>query len=185
MKKNPFLATLALPVTLLLMLSACTKETPAPKAEQEDNVQFTSLSKQTSSHKLNEALSDVRSATARFHSTNQAIKNGYQPSDHCVSAPGLGVMGYHWANPALVDDVYDPLQPEVLLYAKDANGNIKLVGVEYIVLNVGQPRPMLGTQPFDIGGTPMPMPHWSLHVWLYEHNPSGMFAPFNPNLSCN
>jgi hypothetical protein len=23
-----------------------------------------------------------------------------------------------------------------------------------------------------------------LHVWFWEANPSGMFAPFNPTLSC-
>jgi hypothetical protein len=183
MKKNPFLATLALPFSFLLMLSACTKETPAPKAEQAGKE--VALSRQTPSNQLNDVLRDVRTATARFHSTHQAIKAGYQASTHCVSDPVRGGMGYHWANPALVDDVYDPLQPEALLYAKDADGNLKLVGVEYIVLNMGQPRPVLGSQPFDIGGTPMPMPHWSLHVWLYKHNPSGMFEPYNPKVSCN
>ena len=42
-------------------------------------------------------------------------------------------------------------------------------------------------QPFD---GPMPghnptMPiHYDLHVWLWGNNPAGLFAPFNPNLSC-
>ena len=27
-------------------------------------------------------------------------------------------------------------------------------------------------------------PHYDLHVWLYRDNPSGMFAQFNPNVSC-
>jgi hypothetical protein len=27
--------------------------------------------------------------------------------------------------------------------------------------------------------------HWSLHVWLYEDNPNGVFTPFNPNVSCS
>jgi len=26
--------------------------------------------------------------------------------------------------------------------------------------------------------------HYDLHVWLWESNASGMFAPFNPELSC-
>jgi hypothetical protein len=26
--------------------------------------------------------------------------------------------------------------------------------------------------------------HYDLHVWLYADNPSGLFAPFNPSLSC-
>jgi hypothetical protein len=27
-------------------------------------------------------------------------------------------------------------------------------------------------------------PHYDLHVWLFRDNPSGEFAPFNPNVSC-
>ena len=27
-------------------------------------------------------------------------------------------------------------------------------------------------------------PFYSLHAWIWKHNPSGMFAPWNPNVSC-
>jgi hypothetical protein len=27
--------------------------------------------------------------------------------------------------------------------------------------------------------------HYDLHVWLWKHNPSGLFAPFNPEASCS
>jgi hypothetical protein len=37
--------------------------------------------------------------------------------------------------------------------------------------------PMPGHNPF------MPW-HYDLHVWLWADNPSGLFAPFNPALSC-
>jgi hypothetical protein len=129
-------------------------------------------------------LKAVRQATARYNSTNQAIRAGYEPDDFCVAVPALGGMGYHWANFALVDPVFDPLKPEVLLYATGPGGNLRLVAVEYIVINVGQPQPFFGDQPFDVGGTPIEAPHWSLHVWLYEENPAGMFTPFNPNITC-
>jgi hypothetical protein len=43
-----------------------------------------------------------------------------------------------------------------------------LVAVEYIVIDVGQPAPT----------------HWSLHVWLWKDNPNGLFAAFNPDVSC-
>jgi hypothetical protein len=59
---------------------------------------------------LKEWLQAVRQATARFHSTTQALKAGYLPNDHCV-----GGMGYHWLNPELRDELFDPLQPEVVL----------------------------------------------------------------------
>ena len=48
-------------------------------------------------------------------------------------------------------------------------------------------RPSLLGIPFD---GPMPghepgMPvHYDLHVWLFEHNPAGLTAPFNPAISC-
>jgi hypothetical protein len=27
-------------------------------------------------------------------------------------------------------------------------------------------------------------PHYDLHVWLYRDNPAGVFAQFNPDVSC-
>ena len=26
---------------------------------------------------------------------------------------------------------------------------------------------------------------WALHVWLWKHNPSGMFDDWNPNVTCD
>lgn len=125
----------------------------------------------------------VHAATARFHSTVQATKAGYAVASPCVASPAGG-MGFHWVNGALVDPVFEPLRPEAILYAPDANGGLKKVAVEYIVVNVGEPAPTFGDQAFTVGGAPLPVPHWTLHVWLDEANPSGLFAPFNPNVSC-
>jgi len=124
-------------------------------------------------------LQSVKQATARYNSTVQAVRAGYEPTDHCVDE-----MGYHWANTALVDPVFDPLKPEVILYASGPSGKPELVAIEYVVIDVGQPRPHFGDHPFDIGGTPVPVPHWSLHVWLYKDNPDGIFTAYNPNVSC-
>ena len=132
----------------------------------------------------------VRRSTARYNSTNQAIRAGYEEAGHCVEMPGEGGMGYHWVNGDLIDPVFDPANPEALLYEPDKNGNLKLVGVEYIVIDtaegddIGQNPPYFGDHPFDVGGTPIPVAHYSLHVWLYKDNPNGIFEPFNPNVSC-
>jgi hypothetical protein len=93
-------------------------------------------------------------------------------------------MGFHWVNETIVDPVFDPMQPEALVYAPDKHGKQRLVAVEYIVINVGQPAPVFDGQPFDVGGTPVPVPHWSLHVWAFENNPSGLFFPWNPTITC-
>lgn len=158
---------------LLLLLAGCALSTavaPSPALAGQGDTE--------------EWLQAAQQATARFHSKTQSVKAGYVPDDHCVSVPGLGGMGYHWLNPSLVDDLYDPLEPEVVLYATGPDGELKLVAIEYIVLDVGQEPPTFGGHPFDIGGTPLPMPHYSLHVWLYEQNPNGVFTPFNPDITC-
>jgi hypothetical protein len=120
----------------------------------------------------------------RFHATQQATRAGYAVASPCVSAPGLGGMGFHWVNNSLVDPVFEPLKPEAVLYEPAPNGQLKFVAVEYIVINVGQPAPTFDGHPFDVGGTPVPVPHWSLHVWLNRENPNGLFTPFNPDVVC-
>ncbi|HEX6942131.1 MAG TPA: hypothetical protein VF128_04350, partial [Gemmatimonadaceae bacterium] len=102
----------------------------------------------------NALLKEVHAVASRFHSTKQAENAGYAVDPFCVEAPGLGGMGHHWVNQNLVDPVFDPLNPEVVLYAPDRNGNMKLVAVEYIVINTGQARPAFDGQLFDVGGTP-------------------------------
>jgi hypothetical protein len=131
-----------------------------------------------------ELLDAVRRISARFHSEGQATKHGFVSTVDCVSSPAGG-MGVHWLNESLVDPVFDPLHPENVLFAPGPNGIPKLVAVEYIVINVGQPAPTFGGQAFDVGGTPVPVPHWSLHVWFWKDNPSGLFAAFNPDVSCH
>jgi hypothetical protein len=186
MKMNLFFRTFFLSALSLLLATSCKKETAKenPLSTTENELATQANNSAASGTATSELLLSVLRATAKFHSTAQAIKAGYEPDDHCVSVPGLGGMGFHWVNPSLVDPVFDPLKPEAILYATGPGGNLRLVAVEYIVINVGQPRPMFGDHPFDIGGTPVPVPHWSLHVWLYENNPSGIFVPFNPNVSC-
>ena len=193
MKRNPFFSTFLFAALLLLLSTSCQKEVRNETAEENlsdpanatvTNADNTASAGAAAKKLETELLKSVRNATAKYHSTAEAMTAGHLPDDHCVSVPGLGGMGYHWVNPSLVDPVFDPLKPEAILYATGPGGNLRLVALEYIVINVGQPRPMFGNQPFDVNGTPVPVPHWSLHVWLYESNPSGMFRPFNPNVSC-
>ncbi|HSJ26157.1 MAG TPA: hypothetical protein VK929_15875 [Longimicrobiales bacterium] len=134
-------------------------------------------------------LKAVRAQTARFNSTTQALRAGYEPDTHCAAHPMLGGMGYHWVNGGLIDPVFDPMQPEAVLYEDGPGGNLRLVAVEYIVIDVGQPHPHFGDHPLDVGGVPPLMaagvPHYSLHVWAHKDNPAGVFEPFNPNVSCD
>ncbi len=142
-------------------------------------------------------LQAAKAATARYHSFKQALKNGYSvEGEPCVPpvGPRSPAMGIHAENEALMaGPTVDPLRPELLLYIPDKHGKLRLVGVEYWKADADQSlatsgdRPSLFGRPFD---GPMPghnptMPvHYDLHVWLWEVNPSGLFAPLNPNLAC-
>lgn len=140
-------------------------------------------------------LQAARAATAPYHSLEQARRDGYTTEgEPCVSAPpppGLsGAMGIHAVDPALIGDgVIDPLRPEILLYVPNAEGELELVGVEFfeIAAVTGGVAPTVFGRELDgpmPGHNPTMPEHYDLHVWLWADNPAGMFAPFNPALSC-
>lgn len=137
---------------------------------------------------------EVKAATARYHSLRQAQSAGYSTADEpCVASPD-GTMGVHAINTELMaDPAIDPLRPEIILYVPDKHGKFKIVGVEYWKadadgdLATDEDRPSVLGQPADgpmPGHTPTMPVHYDLHVWLWEENPSGFFAPFNPAISC-
>ena len=132
----------------------------------------------------------VRLVTQRAH-VSAAEANGYGRFLGCVSGPD-GSMGVHYPNPTLVGDgVLDPNRPEVLVY-EPKNGKLELAAVEYLVLyddwhadNEGPP--VLAGHVLNYVGSPnrygMPA-FYELHVWAWKHNPNGVFADWNPNVSC-
>jgi hypothetical protein len=168
-------------VTSLVALSC---DTPTVVPEFDHATAHANYATTVEDGELSGLAKQVRQATLRFRVPEHATATDYDVASPCVAAPGLGGMGFHWVKNSLVDPVFDPLKPEAVLYEQNANGQLKLVAVEYIVINVGQPAPTFDGQPFDVGGTPVPVPHWSLHVWLFKQNPSGMFTPFNPDVVC-
>jgi hypothetical protein len=158
-------------------------------------------------------LARVRAATARFHDLDAAIAAGYTvwspdpfaPNATCPTS-AEGNMGYHRvnvslrggaANPAAGDANVDPLRPEMLLYEKRPDGQLHLVGVEYLVFTAAWERvngagaappevfgePLLAST-HTFPGNPSPIPHYELHVWIWTTNPLGMFYPWNPTVSC-
>jgi hypothetical protein len=142
-------------------------------------------------------LANARAATARYHQVEQALADGYVPDPYigipvCIASPA-GAMGIHYLKLSLVDEQIDIEQPEMLLYVPNNDGKLKLVALEYFKPDSDQElatdgdRPTLFGQPFDgpMEGHAGDMPaHYDLHVWLWEHNPAGMFAQWNPRLSC-
>jgi hypothetical protein len=135
----------------------------------------------------------VRAATERFQNTEEATKAGYADALVCVSGPEEGAMGVHFGNAELINDgALDPERPELLVY-EPKDGQLHLVAVEYLVLaddwDAKHPTttPSLLGQLFHYYGSPnrygLPA-YYELHVWAWKHNPRGMFADWNPRVSC-
>lgn len=120
-------------------------------------------------------LRDLRRANSKYQNLEKAEADGYVLGDHCVEAPPGG-MGFHAVNPSLIDDEVSPENPAILVYERK-DDDYNLVAVEY--LSSADERPELFGQEFHKFGE-----GWALHVWAWKNNPNGMFADFNPRVSC-
>lgn len=129
-----------------------------------------------------------------------AVRDGYRSTVACVHYSGdkmdghvhydKGAMGIHFLNTDLLGPTVDPMKPPLLVYEPAENG-LRLVAVEYLVplaTGVKEPPvlfgqtfqgPMEGHEPL----MPTEVTHYDLHLWIKD-NPYGMFAPTNPEVSC-
>lgn len=145
-------------------------------------------------------IQKLRHATDKYHDLTAATDAQYGELKDingisCITDDmgGMGAMGVHYANGGLVGDgKITPLKPEALLYAPDAQGGLHLAGVEYVVLKADwlknhTGRPVLYGHRFNLtpAGNRFGLPDfYSLHVWAWKANPSGMFHMFNPTVHC-
>jgi hypothetical protein len=153
---------------------------------------------------LASSTSDVpaaKQATASFRKLAAAKRAGYTvelkttPANgavSCISDPAAGGMGVHMVNPKLLDATVGVKTPEALVYEPQGNGSLKLVAVEYVVDkkawhgagNTKAPR-LFGRQFALITKNPFGLkPFYALHAWIWRKNPSGLLAPYNPDVSC-
>lgn len=168
------LAQIALVVVALLALTSLAL-TSAAQAEQAPGL-----------------VDTVRQATATFADVAEAEQAGYALFHGCVSGTPSGAMGVHFVNGDLVaDGELEVEQPEALLY-EVSYGALRLVGVEYVVLADDwhvrhDTPPVLMGQLFNYVSSPnrygIPA-FYELHVWAHKHNANGMFADWNPHVSC-
>lgn len=154
-------------------------------------------------------VAGARMATASFH--DQAVANaaGYsvEVADTqgltCIAdAGGAGAMGVHYLDPGLVPELFDPAAaaavdaatPELLVYAPDQDGGPKrLVALEYLTIKASWDAqhdnvpPSLFGRTFDETGATnrfgLPA-FYSLHAWIWDPNPTDLFAPWNPRVTC-
>jgi hypothetical protein len=128
----------------------------------------------------------LRASLAPYTSLTLAKNAGYTAAlTDCMSNGDQGAMGVHFGKIALFDAVVDSTKPEALIYEPGTNGEMSLVGVEFIVPYAIVARsaaaPTLFGQSYvqnDVFGL------WTLHVWTHRANPSGLFSPWNPRVHC-
>jgi hypothetical protein len=127
-------------------------------------------------------------------------------------ASDLGAMGVHYFRPDLLGITAPPnprvdgtgthtdfTKPAIVIYEPQSDGSLELVAVENLVFIKAweaagnKELPSFNGQSFDrmaddpatpVDEAHMFEPHYDLHVWLYRENPNGMFAQFNPKVSC-
>ena len=124
----------------------------------------------------------------------------------------LGSMGIHYFRPDLLGITAPPnprvngkgthtdfLKPGILIYEPRADGSLALVAVENLVFRWAW-REAGNAEPPSFHGVPYDLmeddpstkvdeahmfePHYDRHVWLFRDNPNGVFAQFNPKVSC-
>ena len=132
-------------------------------------------------------LATLRRVTAPFHNFDKARRAGWSAQiTPCMTDPGgAGGMGFHYGNTALIDGTARVDEPELLLYEPEQNGRLRLVAVEYIIPYTAHSRsaapPVLFGKPFIQNDV---FQLWGLHAWVWKENPSGMFANWNPRVTC-
>lgn len=144
-------------------------------------------------------LARMRAATAEFHSIAEADQAGYVlfrdvNGVACIDMPGMGGMGVHFVNPALIaDPALDPSRPEALVYAPDRDGTLRLAALEFLVdrsawdAHHTRPPKLFRQAPFDRTAAPNRYglaPFYSQHAWVWKPNPAGVLAMWNPRVDC-
>jgi len=147
-----------------------------------------------------DSTSDATGATAKYYKLSVAKRAGYgllkdKQGIACIamdSMPGMGAMGVHYAKSALVGDgKVSPNTPEALVYAPTGK-KLNLAAVEYVVIKSAwdakhASAPVLFGHRFNFtpAGNRFGLPaYYSLHVWLFKHNPAGEFSMWNPEVHC-
>jgi hypothetical protein len=176
--------------TLAAILLAC-EDQPAALAPE---VVAAAHAPATMSASTASQIAQLRRLVAPFHDFQTASDAGWSaPITPCLvaadlpSQPGSGAMGFHFGNLAYIQDggVVNLLQPELLLYEPEQNGKPRFVGVEYIVPFTDHPA--TAPAPSLLGHEFAQVPEfgvWGLHIYVGRENPSGIFAAWNPKVSC-
>lgn len=136
-------------------------------------------------------LDALRTVLAAYEDVDAALEAGFERFGDCMSGP-QGAQGIHFTHGERIGDPsLDVARPEVLMYEPRADGSLRLIGTEYLVFqqawhDAGHDAPpvLLGRE-FTLNTTLLDEPFYALHVWVWQHNPLGLFANWNPLVRCD
>jgi hypothetical protein len=178
-------------VAVLPLLAACADNPPmepaVPPAALQMEPAIAAQASRIPAFDALRAIVTIMASTARYHDLNAAIADGFVLLHPCEVRPGEGPVGIVYVNmDRLLDGRIDPAKVDALVYepARLSSGRPKLVAAEFAVPFAlwTQPEPptFLGQtfQREDEFGV------FALHVWVWRHNPEGLFAETNPRVSC-
>jgi hypothetical protein len=130
-------------------------------------------------------LNALREKFSPLQDFAQAAGAGYSEAiTSCWYHRVEGGQGVHYARTELIDSVITVMDPEIVMYEPQQGGGMQLVGIEYIVpfaqWTSQSPPMVLGQQMHRNEALSL----WVHHVWLFRDNPSGLYADWNPTVSC-
>jgi hypothetical protein len=172
-----FMKPLLLPILALAALLTNAQAGQSAAANAADSSRTTSASPRLLPETILQ-LESVRQAAARFFDIQKALDEGYVDID--VDIPH---MGRHLLKPRILDAHFELTQPELLVYQQELDGALRLVAVEYAIpveLSARAPRGFVGND--DVWFNDPDFKLWTLHAWVYDFNPAGVFSPENPRL---
>ena len=151
-------------------------------------------------------LDAVREASDKYGDVASALADGYIRQSNDVPN-----MGAHFTSvKRTTDGVFNPSEPEMLLYSKDESGEWNLTGTAFTlpIQQFGEDHPEAFDGPLDnwhvhyslctgsrvtsrsstaeeckaAGGLWAPTFGWMIHAWVVVDNPLGVFSMWNPNV---
>ena len=173
-RRNRFSFAILLPA--LILLSSCQKNANLSGREQEQSVEANVF--RSSQHLASETiwqLQEAKIATAKYNNFENARKDNYV--DINVVVPE---MGYHYLKVDYLNATFEHTKPEILVYNKEENGRMKLVALEYATPVT--PDPPAGFPGNNDVWSVYQGQLWTLHAWVWEYNPAGIFNSTNPSI---
>ena len=130
-------------------------------------------------------LAALRQYAAPFASREAAQQAGYTDQvTPCWYHREQGGQGIHIARSEWIDGTVSTLEPELVMYEPQPDGTMQFLAVEYIVPFAAWTA---AEAPSALGQSVMrneQLELWVLHVWLGRDNPAGLYASWNPDVTC-